>query len=42
MSHEDMFRARILASRYKQLKTLFETSATVVGLCAVALSVHLL
>ena len=42
MSPEDLFRARVLASRYEQLKVLLETSVTVVGICAVAAGVHLL
>ncbi|WP_294159184.1 hypothetical protein [uncultured Selenomonas sp.] len=42
MSHEDIFRARVLASRYEQLKTLLATGVTVLGFCAVAISVHLL
>ena len=37
MSHEDIFRARILASRYEQLKTLLETGGSLLCLGAVLL-----
>ncbi|MDY6272246.1 MAG: hypothetical protein SPL34_03285 [Selenomonadaceae bacterium] len=35
MSHEDIFRARILASRYEQLKILLETGGSLLCLGAV-------
>ena len=41
MSHEDIFRARILASRYEQLKSLLEMSATALCVGAAALWVNL-
>ena len=37
MSHEDIFRARLLASRYEQLKTLLETGGSLLCLGAVLL-----
>lgn len=35
MSHEDILRARVLASRYQQLKGLLQGSATLFCLAAV-------
>ncbi|WP_295270749.1 hypothetical protein [Selenomonas sp.] len=42
MSHEDIFRARILASRYEQLKTLLETGGSLLCLAAVLAWAHFL